>query len=298
MKIVAIMCVFNEERFIAASLDHWQSHGIHVHLIDNESTDRTVAIAKQYHGGCLLEIEHLPRNGVFNFEAILKRKEELAHSIDADWFLHVDADEFHQPWSSSLTLHDALVEVDATGFNAANFLELTFVPTKEYPDHNGPNFQETLRTYYPFLPAFPHRLNAWRKQAEPVNLHKTAGHKVRFPGLSMYPVSFLMRHYLALSRDHAISKYKNRRHPEAALKKGWHRWRNETPSDRIVLPSREELRQWNPGMPPDTSNPRKFHCFDPRASLSDEEASAGKPDDVAHDVSWRAKLFRYRGGRR
>ncbi|MDB4285538.1 glycosyltransferase family 2 protein, partial [bacterium] len=126
MKIVAIMAVYNEERIIAASLEHWRTHGVKVLLVDNESTDRTLEIAEQYRGSCLLDIEFLPRHGVFHLERILKCKEKLSESIDADWLLHVDADEFHQPFTPTQSLHDALVDVDAAGYNAVSFLEFTF----------------------------------------------------------------------------------------------------------------------------------------------------------------------------
>ena len=36
------------------------------------------------------------------------------------------------------------------GYNAVDFLEFTFVPTREHPDHDHPRYQETMRGTTPF----------------------------------------------------------------------------------------------------------------------------------------------------
>ena len=126
--------------------------------------------------------------------------------LDGDWFMHVDADEIRLPPPGAATIAEALTAVEAAGFNAVNFLEFTFVPTIEHPEHDHPEFQETMRWYYPFLPSFPHRLNLWKRQPERVQLVPAGGHRVAFTGLRRFPTSFPMRHYLYLSREHAIEK--------------------------------------------------------------------------------------------
>ena len=40
--------------------------------------------------------------------------------------------------------------------------------------------------YYPFLPSFPHRLNAWKKQPLKVDLASSGGHRVDFPEQARY----------------------------------------------------------------------------------------------------------------
>ena len=170
MRIVAILATFNEARFIAGSIEHLREQGVDVHLIDNESTDATVAIAERYVGAGVIGIETLPRAGASDLYARLMRKEELAQTLDADWLMHVDADEFHIAAAPRRSLAQAFAEADAAGFNAVNFIEYTFVPTREHPDHDHPDFARTMRHYYPFLPWFPHRLNAWKRQEQRVDL--------------------------------------------------------------------------------------------------------------------------------
>jgi hypothetical protein len=244
MRVVALLAAYNEERFIAAFIEHLAAQGVDVYLIDNESTDATVAIAERYRGRGLVDIETFPRGVVYPWLLILDRKAELASMLQADWFIHVDADEFRLPPESGVTLAGALAQADARGYNAVNFLELAFVPTLEDPDHDHPRFRETMRRYYPFLPTFPNRLNAWKRQEQPVDLRTSGGHRVEFPGLRMYPQSFPMRHYLFLSVEHAVRKYVERVYDPAEIEEGWHRRRAALRAEDITLPSEDELRPY------------------------------------------------------
>ena len=148
MRVVALLATYNEERFIDSSLRRLARHGVETYLIDNGSTDRTIEIAEAHLGDGLIEIEELPRSGTFSLPAILERKEQLAAAIDADWLIHLDADEARVPPRSDRSLADALAEADAAGYNAVNFLEYTFLPTVEAPDHDHPRFEQTMRHYY------------------------------------------------------------------------------------------------------------------------------------------------------
>ena len=259
MRVLAILATYNEERFIAACLEHLFTQGVDVYLIDNSSTDLTVSIAESYIGKGLVGIENLPREGKFSLMPQLKRKEQLFSELDADWYIHVDADEIRLPPSSHQTLAQAFQQVEAEGYNAVNFFEYTFIPTKEEPDHDHPDFQKTMRWYYPFLPSYPHRLNAWKRQPGAINLSSSGGHRVQFQGLRMYPENFVMRHYLYLSIPHAVTKYVNRSFDQNEVKTGWHGWRANLASDRIELPSQFELRQYVSDDLLDSSNPRKRH---------------------------------------
>ena len=259
MRIIAILAVYNEERFIGACLDNLITQGLEAYIIDNASTDGTVAIAEHYFKRGLIGIETFPRDGMYSWKPLLTRKQELAAELDADWFIHVDADEIRLPQKSAMTLAQALSEADAQGYNAVNFLEFAFIPTREAPDHDHPDFQQTMRWYYPFLPTFPHRLNAWKQQSEPVDLVSAGGHKVSFPGLKMYPQSFPMRHYLFLSVPHAMGKYIHQQYDPKEVKAGWHRARTKLKSKQIRLPGQDMLRHYLSDDQLDGSNPRTRH---------------------------------------
>src|SRR5437660_1135782 len=162
MRIVAMIQVYNNRRVIAACIEHLRGQGVDVYLIDNESTDETVAIAERYLDRGVIDIETLPRRGRFNLKEQCARQEELAETLDADWLIHQDADEMRVSPKRGQTLAEAIAEVDAAGFNAINFLEFTFVPTRESPNHDHPEFHKTMLWYYPYVRVFPHRLNAWK----------------------------------------------------------------------------------------------------------------------------------------
>lgn len=268
-RVVALLATYNEERFIAGCLEHLFQQGADAYVIDNCSTDQTVAIASRYLARGVVGIETFPRAGTYRWRALLERKEQLASVLDATWFMHVDADEIRLPPPCHRSLSEALAAVDAEGYNAVNFLEFTFIPTREMPDHDHPDFQTTMRWYYPFLPtSTPNQVKAWKRQPGPVEFAWSAGHQVRFPGLRIYPESFRMRHYLFLSVPHAIRKYVERRYDSSEVEAGWHRARARLRPEMIKLPVQSELRSYLSDDTLDPSSPRTRHF------LFDEEWAA------------------------
>lgn len=259
---MALLATYNERRFIGGCLEHLHEQGVETYLIDNCSTDETVEIAERYRGHGLIGIEEFPHDGAVNLRGLLKRKEELAGDIDADWFVHLDTDERRFAPPGLGTLAQALDTADRQGYNAVNFLEFTFVPTREEPDHDHPDYARTLRTYYPFLPSFPHQLKAWKATTKKMDLASSAGHRVSFSGLRMYPQSFPMKHYLFLSIPHAIEKYVHRRYDQQAVESGWHGWRARITADDLQLPGASEMRFARSDEDLDPSAPRRRHYID------------------------------------
>jgi glycosyltransferase involved in cell wall biosynthesis len=259
MRVVALLATYNEERFVEGCLRHLTAQGLETYLIDNGSTDRTVELASAHLGRGLIGIETAPRDGVYAWRPLLERKARLAAELDADWFVHLDADEIRLPPHPGTTLAEALAEADAAGDNAVNFLEFTFVPTREAPDHDHPDYERTMRSYYHFRPRLPDRLNAWKRQATPVDLASSGGHIVRFEGLRMHPRPFLMRHYLHLSADHARRKYVERRYDAGEVAGGWHRARAGLRAEDIVLPSAADLKAYTGDHALDASDPWARH---------------------------------------
>jgi len=262
LRVVALLATYNERRFVGPCLEHLRGQGVETYLIDNCSEDETVSIAERYLGNGVIGIESLPREkGVFELGAQLRRKEELAMQIEADWIIHVDADELRLPPRGGQTLAEAIATADQLGYNAVNFLEFTFIPTREEPDHDHVEFQRTLRTYYPFAPVLPHRLTAW-KAAGPVELMRSGGHVVEFAGLKMYPESFPAKHYLFLSVPHAIEKYVRREYEPVEVKRGGHGWRAGITAEDIRLPSESEVRVAHADEDLDPSDPWRAHYLD------------------------------------
>jgi hypothetical protein len=268
-RVVALIASYNERRFIGGCLEHLDEHGIEAYLIDNCSTDETVAIAERFLGRNLIGIEEQPRSGTYDWRDLLRRKEELAGELEADWFIHLDPDEVRLPPRGGGTLAEALAAVDAEGYNAVNFLEFTFIPTREAPDHDHRGFRRTLRTYYPFQPQRVHRLTAWKADgtstAATPDLVSSGGHRIGLPEVRMYPRDFPMKHYLFVSVAHAIEKYVDRDYDPDEVKSGWHGWRATlTPAD-VLLPSAAELRLARFEDDLDPRDPRGTHWLESRA---------------------------------
>jgi len=244
LRVVAVLATRNEERFIAACLENLFRQGVDVYLCDNGSTDRTVEIATRHLGAGLVGIEHIPHDGTYRWESLLQRKEALFRELDADWVMHVDADEIHLPPPGHATLADAIAVADAQGYDAVEFAEFTFVPTREAPGHDHADFVGTLRTYYPFRPRSPHCVRAYRKHDGPMEIAWSGGHLVRFPHPPrLFPEPFRMKHYLFLDQAHAARKYAGRTYDAAEVEqRGWHGWRARLRAEHIVLPGTEHVR--------------------------------------------------------
>lgn len=281
MKIVAILASYNEQKFIRACLEHYLEQGIEVYLLDNDSTDDTLAIAREYLGRNLIGIERIPRQGMYQWRKILMRKEQLADEIQADWLMHADPDEIRLAPDSTQTLAEAIADVDKQGYNAVNFMEYTFLPVRESPDHDNAEFQKTMRWYYPFAQRHPHRLNAWKKQRRrwpgakvlfselahnhrwkvpSVNLRDSGGHVVQFHGIHPYPVDFKLKHYIVLSLEHAIQKYVKKSFDPKEIA-GSHGWRATAKEHEFLLPSQSRMRLYKSDDELDASNPLTEHLL-------------------------------------
>jgi hypothetical protein len=271
MRVVALIASYNERRFIGPCLEHLERHGVASYLIDNGSTDETVAIAEGFLDRGLTGIEEFPREGVYHWRGLLRRKEEVAMQFaaegEAGWLIHLDPDELRLAPPGTATLAEAFEAVDRAGCNAVNFLECTFVPSREEPDHDHADFQRTLRTYYAFCPSFPHQLTAWKAADAPEPRLMAGGHRVAFPGIRMYPESFPMKHYLFLSIPHAIEKYVERRYDPHEVERGWHGWRAGLRAEDIRLPSESELRVARADEDLDLDAPRQRHLIEELARV-------------------------------
>jgi glycosyltransferase involved in cell wall biosynthesis len=272
MRAVVLLCVRNEESLIAHCLDNWRESGCDVLLIDNDSEDRTVDIARKYLGHGLLSIERLPWTGCFQLREQLLIKKRLMRELDHDWVIHSDADEWLcSPWQDERLL-DGIRRVDAEGFNCINFIELVFPPWPDQ-DFTFTNYTRRMKTYYFFAPSHPHRMQAWRRDLNVDNV-EGAGHILRGTGIRLYKTDFIMRHYIALSVDHAVRKYVHRRYDPAELARGWSLNRVNITPERLALKPSHYLRRldrWDT-VDFDRSVPTVKHFWE--WNLPDDELSA------------------------
>jgi glycosyltransferase involved in cell wall biosynthesis len=227
-RVVAIISAYNEEDIIIPSLQYLIDQGIEVYLIDNWSTDNTAALAEQLIGRGLLGIEKFPedhQSSTYAWESLLKRKEELAREIQADWFIHHDVDEIREsPWPD-IRLKDAIYLVDQSGFNCIDHSVIEFNPIDD-EFTPGSDFRAYFKHFeFGRQPADFIRSNAWKNSGQVVSLAETGGHEVHFEGRRIYPYKFLLRHYRIRSQAQAEKKiFKDRiaRWDPREKARGWH----------------------------------------------------------------------------
>ena len=228
--IIAVMSAYNEADIIGASIDHLAAHGVGVYVLDDGSTDETLAIARSRIGRGVVGTEELappdppglPRR--FSLAGILRRKEELALALDARWFIQQDADECREsPWPH-MTLSAAIALVDRLGWNAIDFEVLNFVPEgSEYRAGTDP--RESFRCFVPGPACDKVQVRCWKKMAERVDLVSSGGHDDSFTGRQVFPIRFPMRHYPIRGEEHGRRKVflerRDRFDPEERAA-GWH----------------------------------------------------------------------------
>lgn len=260
MRIIALLAVYNEAKILGRTLRWLADQGVESYVIDNDSTDDSRAVAEALLGSGVVGVETLARNETFDLEAQLRRKEQLAADLKADWYIHHDADEIRQAPAEFQNLASGLAAVDRAGHNAVDFHEFAFMPTSIEEDFEHENFIEEMR-YYCFIERdtfAKHRINAWKNLGRPIDLASSAGHQVRFQGRKVYPKKFILRHYLALSREHVLRKYCDRQFRESELSRGWHGARATIRVEDVELPKRSELKRLGPGADWDLSDPWRY----------------------------------------
>jgi len=231
-RVIALISAHNEGDVIYHVLGDLVLQGIEVYLINHCSTDNTVEEASKWLGKGLIHIENFPQDAGYPeankdeyiWHHILRRKEELAAQLDADWYIHSDSDEFREsPWPG-LTLKQAIQVADQCGYNALDFELLNFRPIDNH-FVAGTDVREAL-CYYEGCEDFNSRqIKAWKNLRAPVDIHQNGGHDINFAGRSVCPTNFILRHYPIRSQAHGEQKVFNERKKRFNTQErqvGWH----------------------------------------------------------------------------
>ncbi|MGB4548700.1 MAG: tetratricopeptide repeat protein, partial [Syntrophales bacterium] len=230
--VTAIISAHNEGDVIYHVIGDLIHQGVSVYLLDHRSTDNTVSEASKWLGKGLIHIESYPDDAHYAEENktryiwrdILKRKTELAAQLDADWFIHADADEFREsPWPG-LTLPEAFYIVDRLGYNAIDFELLNFRPV----DNSfvaGKDVRQFLHYYEGSEDYNTRQVKAWKKLGVPIDLITSGGHDISFEGRKVFPIRFIHRHYPIRSQQHGLQKVflqRKNRFCETERSMAWH----------------------------------------------------------------------------
>ena len=224
--VVALVATYNEADVIGWVVRDLIAQGVAVYVLDDGSTDGTVAAIEPLVGRGVLGVERLPAADppVFSLARIMRRKEALARELGAGWFINADADEFREsPWRDC-DLAGAIARVDALGYNAIDFELLNFWPTHDR-FRPGDDPREAFTRYQRGDDWDRVQIRCWKNLGVPVDLATSAGHDVSFPGRRVFPLRFLLRHYPIRSQAHGERKVLRERQPRfdaGERERGWH----------------------------------------------------------------------------
>jgi len=262
-RVVAILAFRNESCYVRTCIEHLIAEGIKCVVIDNESDDNTLDICHEYYPEHVIAIDSVPYPGYYDWQTILRRKDEFRQSIDADWFIHHDADEIMHSNRPGETLLEAVARVDEEGFNAIDFDEFVFVHENDAVDYVGQNYYEQMRYYYRYQPRGGHaRLVRAYSSSVRGEIAAYGGHAPRGADIRIHPERMVLRHYVCLGKAHAIEKYGYRKYSEDELRRGWHGNRIGVKHARYSAPAERKLHRL--GENPrnlDYSNPYSEHFW-------------------------------------
>ncbi len=224
LKIVGLMPVYNEADIVDQSIRYMIQQGIPLVVVDNGSTDGSLAIERRYVGRGVLKVRVSPPDPYYDVKKVLNEAYALALEYSPDWIVHVNADEFIESPYPKLTLAEAIRNEARFGYNMIQVNFFDFLLTERDYQSKVKDVRKRLR-YYTWITDFHFR--AW-KHYRGTNLVVHAGHKPVFPAGVEEKISrfkFPLRHYKFRSVEQGMRKVFKERLPRYSpdnLSKGWH----------------------------------------------------------------------------
>lgn len=197
LSVVCLLEVRFDEDVAADCVRAWLTQGVEVYVLSRLGGGRAAGLFAAFHETAgFLGVEECedvdPDAGIS--EAVLERKEVLARTLDADWFVHGHADEFCESAWDGPTIVDGIRRVDALGYNAIAFHVLNFLPTTADLTEEA-DVRNRMRHYNPSWIFNEQVVICWKKMPAPVALASSAGVAVQFEGQRVFPIPFLLRRY-------------------------------------------------------------------------------------------------------
>ncbi|MGH8980812.1 MAG: glycosyltransferase family 2 protein [Acidimicrobiales bacterium] len=249
--VTAIMCTFNEAEIVDRQLDRLVAGGLHVHVVDNWSTDDTWARVQAKAQDAPITCERWPEDGpspYFRLQGLLGKVEQVARTCGADWVVHHDADEIHEPPWPRTAMRDALWALEHWGFNAVDHTGVDFRPVED-AWHPGEDLAASFEWFeFPPFSSYFTLVRAWKPGAAPVDLAGTGGHQAVFAGRRVFPYKFLLRHYPIRSQAHGERKVlgeRKARFDPAERAQGWHVQYDEFEEGARFLWDPADLHRWD-----------------------------------------------------
>ena len=236
LRCAAVVACRNEAVLLKEHLPVWISEGLEIVVIDHSSTDDTRSVAEAHLGAGVLAVKRMPWLGHFSLDQQLATKAEVIETLDHDWVIHIDADEWLHSTREGETLQEALSRLAAAGANAVNFEEFVFLPIDQ---------KRSAEHYYFFAPAPLRLIRAWDRRCGFSN-QGHGGHRLSSSNntsLHVAEESLVLRHRIVHNQRQARQKYLQRQFNPQELQRGWHRNRLRLSARQLTFPDAAELEQ-------------------------------------------------------
>lgn len=207
VRISAVIPTYNEEDIIYWTIQNLVRQDIFVYVLDNESTDATARIAKEFPSSCV-SVRSFHTGGQFHEriqgECIRRCMRDL--EMDTDWLIKNDADEFLEAPFHGMYLREGIELADREGSNCVGARAFVFFPmSEEVPHVSG----EDVRLFYDYFRIW-NKSDRWTREFHPqcdelwkLNVFKCRAdisyvdpHRLSPTGsLVLFPHLFILRHY-------------------------------------------------------------------------------------------------------
>ena len=246
-RVTAVLPCFNEADVVEHSVRRLAGRGVDVVLVDNWSTDDTVARVEALGLGDRVRIERFPADrpsATYDWAALLANTERIAAELGEGWIIHQDVDEVREsPWPG-VGLRDALHHVQRCGYDAVDHTVIDFVPVDD--DFVAGTDVEAHMRHFRFgdRPGHFVQVKAWNAGAGRAQLASSGGHDAQFPGRRVFPYKFLAKHYPVRSQAHGERKVlaeRTARWNAEERARGWHHHYDPIADGHAFVRPREEL---------------------------------------------------------
>lgn len=197
IKIIAIICVYNEEEVIKKCIENGREQGLDVIVVDNGCTDRTVGIAK---GLGVPVFEHITEK--YNVFELNKWAISCAKKIGCDWYVLKDADEMFETYDRKTAVREAVIKASREGYNCMRFDMYEFWPTVD-DDLSIADFTERIQ-YYSYWNS---RYLKMIKNSPEIY---TESHHAPEGAIKESPERLILKHYKFISLEQGRRKVKSR----------------------------------------------------------------------------------------